>query len=347
MLPICAIPANVIETVLAFLVPFILPVTNNIQHAREAAWHMLGDYRVRTSEEFRLAGEIISFSLQTLTALANAAEPGLSFQKLCRYRAAAVSLKRAGTQAQRQYDALRKAPAAEASDTTLGELPPYAAPAALEPEVEAAAAPAAAPHVEPPAEPTAAPQGERAVQSAVVEATSEVAAQADPTPNLADRAHHLLEAARQAGNAGNHAHARQLAADARKASIAQQIRDGARRKQAEHAHIEAATQAYFATTAHSEGQPAPRHSNFGVAVPTVPQAPRHGRLLVWPTRVSPTVPIQKSVAAGASDGGRTSIGCITSRAGKLRGPGISNLSLRYPLRHRNIGPGLTRGPRSG
>src|ERR1700722_4470288 len=129
IIPVCAIPANVIETVLARIVPFILPVTDNMQHAREAAWHMLGDYRVRTSEEFRLAGEIISFSLQALTALANAAEPGLTFNKVCRYRAAAVSLKRSGTHAQRQLDALRKAPAAEERDATLGELPPYQAPA--------------------------------------------------------------------------------------------------------------------------------------------------------------------------------------------------------------------------
>jgi hypothetical protein len=235
MIPVCAIPANVIETVLAFIVPFIMPITNhNMQPAREAAWHMLGDYHVRTSEEFRLAGEIISFSLQALTALANAAEPGLSFQKLCRYRAAAVSLKRAGTQAQRQLDALRLGPAAEEGDATLGELPPYQAPAPLEPEVAGVAEPAAG----------------AASIGTPEEAISQVPAQADPTPNLADRAHHLLEAARQAGNAGNHAHARQLAADARKASIAQQIRDGARRKQAEHAQIEAATQAYFATTVH-------------------------------------------------------------------------------------------------
>ena len=244
MIPVCAIPANVIETVLAFIVRFILPVANdNMQQAREAAWHMLGDYHVRTSEEFRLAGEIISFSLQALTALANAAEPGLSFQKICRYRAAAVSLKRSGTQAQRQFDALRKAPAAEEGDATLGELPPYAAPDVLGPEVdptgECAAMPhAAAPHVQRAGEP--APEEHRPMWRS-----------GRPDPNLTDRAHHLLEAARQAGNAGNHAHARQLAADARKASLAQQIRDGARRKQAEHAQIEAATEAYFAAAAHS------------------------------------------------------------------------------------------------
>jgi hypothetical protein len=245
MIPVCAIPANVIETVLAFIVPFIMPITNhNMQPAREAAWHMLGDYHVRTSEEFRLAGEIISFSLQALTALANAAEPGLSFQKLCRYRAAAVSLKRAGTQAQRQFDALRKAPAAEEGDATLGELPPYAAPDVLGPEVDPTGECAAMPHA-------AAPHVQRAGEPAPEEALADVPAQADQTPNLTDRAHHLLEAARQAGNAGNHAHARQLAADARKASLAQQIRDGAKRKQAEHAQIEAATEAYFAAAAHS------------------------------------------------------------------------------------------------
>ena len=232
MIPVCAIPANVIETVLAFIVRFILPVANdNMQQAREAAWHMLGDYRVRTSEELRLAGEIISFSLQALTALANAAEPGLSFQKICRYRAAAVSLKRSGTQAQRQFDALRRLPEVEDAGVTLGELPPHHPPAPLEPEVAGVV--------------------ESAAGAASIRAPAELPAQADQTPNLADRAHHLLEAARQAGNAGNHAHARQLTDDARKASLAQQIRDGARRKQAEHAQIEAATEAYFAAAAHS------------------------------------------------------------------------------------------------
>ena len=252
MLPVCAIPANVIETVLSLIVPFILPITNsNMQHAREAAWHMLGDYHVRTSQELRLAGEIISFSLQALTALANAAEPGLSFQKLCRYRAAAVSLKRAGSQAQRQLDALRKACAAEASDTMLGELPAYAGPTALEPEVDPAAARSATPHAQRVVERAAAPLVQRSAEPAAEEAPTEMAAQADPTPNLADRARHLLEAAGQARNAGNHVHARQLTEDARKAGLSQQIRDGATRKHAEHAQIEAATEAYFAAAAHS------------------------------------------------------------------------------------------------
>jgi hypothetical protein len=230
MNPVCVLPVNVIEIVLALIVPYILPVTANMQQAREAAWHMLGDYRVRSSEEFRLAGEIISFSLQALTALANAAEPGLPFQKICRYRAAAVSLKRSGSQAQRQLDALRRLPAAEDASETLGELPPYQPLPQLEPEATGAANPAAE-----------APQ-------------AEVQAQSAPAPDLAERANHLLEAARRAGNAGNHTHARQLAEDARRASLAQQIRDGARRRQAEHAQTSAATDSYFAAAAAQFGE---------------------------------------------------------------------------------------------
>jgi hypothetical protein len=225
MNPVCVLPANVIETVLALIVPYILPVTNNMQHAREAAWHMLGDYRVRSSEEFRRAGEIISFSLQALTALANAAEPGLPFQKVCRYRAAAVSLKRSGSQAQRQLDTLRRLPAAEDAGVTLGELPPYQAPAPIEPEAVTPTEPA--PEATPP----------------------RVQAQTAPAPDLGERANHLLEAARLASHAGNHTHARQLAEDARRANLAQQIRDGALRKQAEHAQTRAATEAYFAAAA--------------------------------------------------------------------------------------------------
>jgi len=225
MSPVCVLPAYVIETVLALIIPYILPITNDMQQAREAAWHMLGDYRVRSSEEFRLAGEIISFSLQALTALANAAEPGLPFQKVCRYRAAAVSLKRSGSQAQRQLDALRRLPAVEDAGLTLGELPPYQAPPQLEPEVDGAANPAA-------------------------EATpADVQAQTAPAPDLTERANHLLAAARQASHAGNHTHARQLAEDARRVGLAQQIRDGARRKQAEHARTSATTEAYFAAAA--------------------------------------------------------------------------------------------------
>src|SRR3954452_24773215 len=98
-----AIPANVVETVLSLIVPFILPVVHNDpEAARTTAWQMLGDYKTRTPEEFRLAGQIVSFSLQALKALANAANPDLSFMQLCRYRSSAVSLKRAEVAAQRK-----------------------------------------------------------------------------------------------------------------------------------------------------------------------------------------------------------------------------------------------------
>jgi len=225
MNPVCVLPANVIETVLALIVPYILPVTANMQEAREAAWHMLGDYRVRSSEEFRLAGEIISFSLQALTALANAAEPGLPFQKICRYRAAAVSLKRSSSQAQRQLDALRKLPPADGSGETLGELPPYEPPGPVEPAADGTTNPTT----------EAAPAEMRALIS--------------PAPDLEERVNRLLAASRQARHAGNHTHARQLAEDARRAGLAQQIRDGARRKQAEYAQTSAANEAYAAAAA--------------------------------------------------------------------------------------------------
>src|SRR3954451_16421300 len=135
------LPANVVETVLSLLVPFILPaVHNDPEAARATAWQMLADYRTRTPEEFRLAGQIVSFSLQALKALADAADPALSFIQLCRYRSAAVSLKRAEVAAQRRLDALLKASPAEvaaepeavsaATETAAAVLPDTAGPPA-------------------------------------------------------------------------------------------------------------------------------------------------------------------------------------------------------------------------
>ena len=102
--------------------PDFLPIFGNDRGlAREAAFEMLVEYRARTAEELRLAGEILCFSLQALKTLAEAAQPDLPATQVRAFRAAAVSLRRSEAQAQRKLDSLQKARKAVAAD--FGEIP--------------------------------------------------------------------------------------------------------------------------------------------------------------------------------------------------------------------------------
>jgi hypothetical protein len=77
--------------------------------ARHAASQMLADYDTETPEELRLASEIITFSLHSLDALSQAAEAGLSPNKILRLRGSAVSLSRESHKSQRKLDQLQRA----------------------------------------------------------------------------------------------------------------------------------------------------------------------------------------------------------------------------------------------
>ncbi|MBS0641279.1 MAG: hypothetical protein JSS43_15500 [Proteobacteria bacterium] len=216
------IPAAIIETVLALIMPLILPgVDNDREVARATAWHMIGDYKPRTAEEFRLAGQIVSFSLQSIVALADATKPDLSVNQICRYRASAVSLKRAEVAAQRQLDALRKAAPqdskAEPDLAAVGDTP---------------AAPAVEPDAPPPGDPDVAAAAELAAPSAPP------AAPAIPSM-LAERTQPVVQAAAIAIKANNPTHARQLAEAARKAAMTKRMVEAQRRRAAAYQQAQA------------------------------------------------------------------------------------------------------------
>jgi hypothetical protein len=105
---------TVLQTILDFLVPLILPSAIDRDAACNAALDLLSDHRPATREELRLAAEIIAFSLQALSALRDAAEPGIPISRAMRLRASACTLRRGEQAAQRKLDALQRANREEA-----------------------------------------------------------------------------------------------------------------------------------------------------------------------------------------------------------------------------------------
>ena len=138
------LPASAIETVLAFLLPLILPTINNDTAAATAlAIHMLRDYDPRTARELRLAAEAIGYSLKGLTVLAESAEPGIKAEKREADIKWACSLTRSGHQSERRLSQAQRAARAT--------LPDQSAPVAVN-ESQATTGEPAAPASEPPAQ---------------------------------------------------------------------------------------------------------------------------------------------------------------------------------------------------
>jgi hypothetical protein len=106
------IPQAILETVLGRLaLLFLTGAAGNLAAAREAAHQMLAAYNPRTAAELSLAAEIIGFSFHALEALAQAAGPDLSLNRVLRLRGSAVSLSREAHKSQRKLDQLQRAPA--------------------------------------------------------------------------------------------------------------------------------------------------------------------------------------------------------------------------------------------
>ncbi len=102
--------AFVLNTILARLAPlFMIGANGDAEAARHAALQMLGTYHPQTEAELTLAASIISFSLQALEALAQAAQPDLAVNRIIRLRGSAVSLSRESAKAQRSLTQLQKA----------------------------------------------------------------------------------------------------------------------------------------------------------------------------------------------------------------------------------------------
>ncbi len=100
---------TVLYTILEFLIPLLLPRAIDRDDACHAALELLSDHHPATREEVRLAAEIIGFSMQALSALRDAAEPGIPISRVMRLRSSACALRRSEHAAQRQLDALQRA----------------------------------------------------------------------------------------------------------------------------------------------------------------------------------------------------------------------------------------------
>ena len=98
-----------IEMVVSLLLPLIVPtLEGDADAATSLALEMLAEYRPMTVRELRLAGEIIGFSLNSLHALAQAADRDVAAEKLSVPRRWACSLSRSGHQAQRKFDEMQR-----------------------------------------------------------------------------------------------------------------------------------------------------------------------------------------------------------------------------------------------
>jgi hypothetical protein len=100
-----------LETIVGFLLPFFLAAAGgNTETAEATVRHLISAYSATTATELDLVGRIIGFGIASLDNLRLSMDPGLSTNKLLRYRSNAVSLSRASNQAQKALDALRTRP---------------------------------------------------------------------------------------------------------------------------------------------------------------------------------------------------------------------------------------------
>jgi hypothetical protein len=103
-----SLPAAVLETILTRLAALFLTGANNdTTAARLAASEMLSAYRPETTDQLRLAANILAFSFQALEALSQAATPDMPLTRILRLRGSAVSLSRESAKAERRLAQLQ------------------------------------------------------------------------------------------------------------------------------------------------------------------------------------------------------------------------------------------------
>jgi len=111
---IADLPEAFLQTILHQIALLLLPgAGGDMEAARQAAAVTLSAYDPRTEAELRLAARIVSFSLQSLEALAQAADREMPLTRVLRLRTGAVSLSREAEKAERRLEKLREGRAAE------------------------------------------------------------------------------------------------------------------------------------------------------------------------------------------------------------------------------------------
>jgi hypothetical protein len=104
------LPEAFLQTILHQIALLLLQgAGGDMEAARHAAAGTLSAYDPRTEAELRLAARIISFSLQSGEALAQAADPEMPLTRVLRLRTGAVSLSREAEKAERRLEVLREA----------------------------------------------------------------------------------------------------------------------------------------------------------------------------------------------------------------------------------------------
>ncbi len=130
-------------TIINHIATLLLTATGgDLALAQQAARETLHAYNPRNQAEFQLAAQIICFSLQSLDALAQAANPDLSLTRVLRLRSGAVSLSRQAQKAQLQLEKLQK--------TQTHSVEPASAPEPLPPDTATTEAPQATRQEAPP-----------------------------------------------------------------------------------------------------------------------------------------------------------------------------------------------------
>lgn len=110
MSPMAIITQATLDTVLEHLaLLFLVGALGDPAIARHAASQMIIAYNAATEEELRLAGQIISFSMQALETLGQAADASQSLIEVIGLRRDAVNLSRESHKAQRKLDQLQRA----------------------------------------------------------------------------------------------------------------------------------------------------------------------------------------------------------------------------------------------
>ncbi|HET6608685.1 MAG TPA: hypothetical protein VFG62_18565 [Rhodopila sp.] len=103
------LPEAFLQTILHQIALLLLQgAGGDMEAARQAAMATLAAYHPRTEIELRLAARIISFNLQALGALAQAADPDMPLTRVLRLRTGAVSLSREAEKAERRLEKLRE-----------------------------------------------------------------------------------------------------------------------------------------------------------------------------------------------------------------------------------------------
>jgi hypothetical protein len=139
------LPTAILDTILSYLTTLFLPGTaGDFTAARRAAGQMLAAYQPQTEDELRLAAAIVSFSLQALDSLSQAASPDLPLTKILRLRGSAVSLSRESDKAQRRLEHLQQTRRQTEAIETEAIRPEAIRPEATRPEAEPPLAPASA-----------------------------------------------------------------------------------------------------------------------------------------------------------------------------------------------------------